>query len=331
MRAVLGDIVERAPTGRPEPTARPTDARDPIAPANRPARWAFAAAGLVAAAGVLGVVVVRNDEADQGHGEAAATQSPVAAPAPAPNGTAASDPSTLAPPPAATRLEVTIVPFGVPMPNQAQSPCGPAPIPTDAADVQAGAADIDGDLVDDSITLYRRGEAWHIRATSSVKGWASDTTVTLDVHEQLELSFENIDYALGAETPPPLAVMVTGSGANDRGVLANFTFLTNTPEYCIEQWTYTPPNRPTEPFQWVARRDGRFVTGMICEGAAGSRYYSLVDSTRNDDGSWAVITRLLTHDFTTAAIQFQPEQTVADSPGFVDQYGNIVGCDHPPV
>ena len=120
--------------------------------------------------------------------------------------------------------------------------------------------------------------------------------------------------------------MAVGQGANDNGILANFTFLTNSPQYCIQQWTYK-----AEPFQWVALQTPGHMTGMVCEGAAGTTYYTLLDSEQNDDGSWHVITRRLTHNFTAADIEFLPEQDVADSPAFADQYGNIVGCGHPPV
>ena len=69
---------------------------------------------------------------------------------------------------------------------------------------------------------------------------------------------------------------------------------------------------------------------MICEGAAGSRHYRLVDALQNDDGSWRVINRVLTHDFTRAEIEFLPDETIADSPDFAEQYGSIVGCDFEP-
>ena len=148
----------------------------------------------------------------------------------------------------------------------------------------------------------------------------------LDVQDTMSISFEDIDHSAGAAVPPPVAVMAMGQGANDKGILGNFTFLTNSPDYCIQQWMYQ-----AEPFQWVALQEPGHVTGMTCEGAAGTIYYTLLDSEQNGDGSWHVITRRLTHNFTTADIEFLPEQDVADSPDFAAQYGNIVGCGHGPV
>lgn len=308
VRGALGDIVGRSPRSLPPPEPIAEPHRSPP-PSNR-GRWALAAAVLTAAAGLVGVVVLRDDEADRDRETAATAGPPV---------------STIAP--------TTTVPSPpvVALPNQTLSPCGPVGIPAAAADVQTAEADIDGDTVDDMVTLYRIGTEWHVEATSSVKGWASDTIVTLDVDDEAALTFENVDYSLGAETPPPVAVMVTGSGANDLGIIANFTFLSNTPDYCIAQWSYTPRDKPTEPFQWVARRAEGIATGMRCEGAAGSRHYYLYDSTANLDGSWRVVTRKLTHDFTTAEIAFDPIRAFDASPEFLDQYASIVGCDHAPV
>ncbi len=124
--------------------------------------------------------------------------------------------------------------------------------------------------------------------------------------------------------------MVTGQGPNSEGILANFTFLTNRTDYCLEQWVYRNRQGVDEPFQWVALQEPGHATGMICEGAAGSRHYRLVDSEQNDDGSWRVINRVLTHNFTRAEIEFLPEETIADSPEFAGQYGSVVGCDYEP-
>ena len=40
-------------------------------------------------------------------------------------------------------------------------------------------------------------------------------------------------------------------------------FLTNTNQYCIEQWTYTPPDKPVEPFQWVALQEPGLARSTI--------------------------------------------------------------------
>jgi len=204
-------------------------------------------------------------------------------------------------------------------------------VPDGAGDVQTISGDVDGDLVDDTVTLYSVDGEWHVHATSSVKDKSSDTVVDIDVDDTMTISFEDIDYAPAAETKPPVAIMVTGQGENDEGIIGNFTFLTFKTDYCVDQWVYRNSRGVDEPFQWVALQEPGHVTGLICETAAGSRYYRLVDSEQNDDGSWRVVNRLLTHDFTRAEIEFPPRETVADSPEFVNAYGNIIDCDHPPL
>jgi hypothetical protein len=206
--------------------------------------------------------------------------------------------------------------------------CGAATVPDGATGLQTIHGDIDGDEIDDAVTLYSHGGEWHVTATSSVAGTTSDAVVTLDVDDSATVSFEDVDDALGAEVPPPVAIMVTGEGDNPDGIVANFTFLTLQPSYCVAQWVYRNRDGVDEPFQWVALQEPGHVTGMICEGAAGSRYYRLVDAEQRDDGSWLVINRVLTHDFTRAEIEFLPEETVADSSRFVDEYGTIAGCDY---
>ena len=336
IRSALADIVATAPApGRAAHLRAVGDVRD------RTVRWRLPAAIVAAAClAVIGLAALAVTLRDDGGGDQPAATPEVPqrqGPAPGPAGTAVS--TTVAPTTAAPTTSVaatttvaptTAAPTTAAAGGAASATAGPCPgsgpIPAGATDVQTITGDIDGDVVDDTVTLYSLDGAWHVHATSSVKGWDSDAVVSIDVHDTMSINFEDIDHSAGAATPPPVAVMATGQGANDKGILANFTFLTNTPQYCIQQWTYK-----AEPFQWVALQTPGHMTGMVCDGAAGTIYYTLVDSEQNGDGSWHVITRRLTHNFTTADIQFLPEQDVADSPAFADQYGNIVGCGHAPV
>ena len=189
--------------------------------------------------------------------------------------------------------------------------CGAASVPDGAANVQSITGDIDGDDVDDAITLYAVDDEWRVHATSSVTGKASDTALDLALGESIEVatvSFADVDV--------PAAVMVTAEGPNDLGIDANFTFLTLNRDYCVEQWIYRNAEEVDEPFEWVALQEPGHVTGMICEGSAPPRTYRLVDSEQNADGTWRVVNRILTHDFTRAEISFPPDDTVADSPDF---------------
>ena len=145
----------------------------------------------------------------------------------------------------------------------------------------------------------------------------------------MAISFEDVDYSAGAQTPPPQAVMVTGTGANSDGILANFTFLTNTSRYCIGQWTYTPPDRPTEPFQWVALQEPGHVTGMICEGAAGSRYYTLVDSEQRATGPGRSSPGSSSTTSPPPRSPSNPNKSCPDSPTSPASTATSSGCDHP--
>src|SRR6266508_1625896 len=157
-------------------------------------------------------------------------------------------------------------------------------VPGDAEHPQQIWGDIDGDTVPDPVTVYAFGGAWHVNVISSVKNRQSDTTLHLNVQAWVAPSFEDIDHALGAEVPPPLAIMAMGTGPNTEGILGNFTLLTLNTHYCVTQWKYQGA-----PFQWVALQAPGHMTGMQCEGAAGSIAYVLTDSLQNADGSWKVI------------------------------------------
>lgn len=336
MRSALGDIVAKAPTA--DETSRPRLGMQP--PRGRRPILALAA-GFIAAAGLLGLLAIANRSPDQSS-TADPTEPLIQTPASSPIATQPATTATLVatattvPTPTTTVARATtpgtgsVVAGAAPAGSDGSDPCATATVPSDAAAVQTISGDIDGDLVDDNVTLYSVNDEWHVHATSSVNGTSSDAEVVLDVDDTMTINFEDID-SQGAGSTPPVAVMAMGQGANDKGIIGNFTFLTLNTEYCIAQWVYRNQRDVDEPFQWVALQEPGHVTGMNCEGGMQSHPYLLVDSQQNADGSWRVITRRLTHDFTRAEIEFLPDQTVDDSPDFVNTYGNINGCDHPPV
>lgn len=340
IRSVLGDVTAAAPrAGMPpaqtDPVVHPIGWRRPLT---------AVAASVLVVAGAIGLIVTRDRDPSRSDADPIATTDPLHSiedprhSSDVPGSVA--DVAPYLPDPLATTGDLTpITTPGVaageqPSSTAGEGPCGTSEIPQAADVTQTIEGDIDGDAVDDTVSLYYVDDEMFVYATSSVKGWASTTPVTLEHGDRMmeTISFEDVDYSLGAERPPPRAVMVTGVGDRIDGAWANFTFLSNTTQYCIRQWTYRRPiDDVVEPFEWVALREPGHLTGMICEGAAGSRYYTLVDSEQNDDGSWTVITRLLTHDFTRAKIEFQPEQTLPDSADVATRYGDIVGCDHAPI
>ena len=310
VRSALDDIIATGPSASGPPNPRQAPERSGRGP------WLHVAAGLTAAAGILGIVAVANrDDDSPAAGEATDAPTSLAAPVlttDAPAMTTA--PSTEAGAPTTT--------LGVPGIIPPAGRCGDATVPEAVASLQELIGDIDDDGVDDTVTLYAVNDEWRVHASSSASGTASDTALDLALGESIEVatvSFADIDL--------PAAVMVTAEGPNDRGIDANFTFLTLNPESCVEQWIYRNARGVDEPFEWVALREPGHVTGMICEGRRTPRTYRLVDSEQNDDGTWRVINRILTHDGTRAEISFPPEETVPDSADFVAQYGSIVDCE----
>lgn len=195
-----------------------------------------------------------------------------------------------------------------------------------AADIQTMAFDVDGDAAVDEVTLYRLGDRWRINVlrASSEFGRASDAPLSLVADDTASLSTFHID---GPVEPP--VVMVTGTGANDRGIVTNFTFVTLDAGPCGVQWDYQPIGRPLEPFQWVTVDEPGHLTGLQCTvDAEGRSLVTLVDSLQRADGSWSVHSRRLTHDATRAVTGPESVRTVPDGPTMVDEYGSLSGCEN---
>ena len=314
VRGALDDIIAAAPPAD-QPSRLPRHRRERSAVPRNP--WPHVAAALTATAGLIGIVALANrdddapaagDATDVLTTSATGVTSLPTAPTSQPSPNAAATTSSTAAAVVATGPEA--------------GECGGAAVPDGATGVQSITGDIDGDAVDDTVTLYSTGIEWRVHVTSSARRRTSDTAIetTLDeIADEATVALADID--------DPPAIMVTLQGPNDLGITANFTFLTLTPDYCVAQWIYRNARGFDEPFEWVALQEPGHVTGMICDGEPGARVYRLVDSEQDADGAWRVINRTLTHDFTRAEISFPPEETVPDSPDFAARYGSIVGCD----
>ena len=76
-------------------------------------------------------------------------------------------------------------------------------------------------------------------------------------------------------------------------------------------------------------RSATHLSGLLCDGAAGSIHYSVTDSVKQPDGQWRITTNDLHHNFTK--VEFTPlgDQVVPDSPDVPALYGDIVQCIHP--
>lgn len=195
------------------------------------------------------------------------------------------------------------------------------PATADVGDTITG--DIDGDLVADTITEYSLDGVPHVHSRLATGG-QSDAEVPIGNADHVQISFEDIDYSLGATTKPPVAVLAIG--ATQAGT-AVYTFLTNTPQYCIEPW------HDSSSTMWVGRlsMQGPYE-GLSCEVTAGNRYNSVTEATPDGAGNLTVVQTVFRHNFTR--IEFDPPLpsfTVPDAPANRKQYGDISGCDHPPV
>ncbi len=183
--------------------------------------------------------------------------------------------------------------------------------------------DIDGDLVDDTITEYSLDGVPHVHSRLATGG-QSDAEVPIGNADHVSISFEDFDYSLGATVKPPVAVLAIG--ATQAGT-AVYTFLTNTTQYCIQPW------HDAAGTMWVGRlsMQGPYE-GLSCEIAAGNRYYAVNEAVPDGAGNLTVTQTVFHHNFTR--IEFDPPLasfTVPDTPANEHQYGDFSACDHDPL
>ena len=183
--------------------------------------------------------------------------------------------------------------------------------------------DVDGDLVDDTITEYSLAGVPHVHSELATGGH-SDAAVPIGNAAHVEVSFIDFDYSIGAPTKPPVAVLAIGStGAGS----AAFTLLTNTTHYCIQPWHTDDGN------MFVGRISAQSpFEGLFCDHAAGSVFNNLTLAEPDFIGGWNITTRLLHHNFTLIVIDEPQSANVADTENNIQaQYGDIVGCGHDPL
>ena len=181
--------------------------------------------------------------------------------------------------------------------------------------------DIDGDLADDTITEYSLDGVPHVHALLATGGH-SDAEVPIGFADHVQISFEDFDYALGAATPPPRAVLAIG--ATKAGTAA-YTFLTLTTDYCIRPWHLEGGG------MFVGRLSAAGpYEGLSCETTAGNRYYSLNEAVQTSPGGdWTITQTVINHDFTLVQLDPpHPTFTMPDGPAVQPLFGDFSGCDH---
>jgi hypothetical protein len=178
-----------------------------------------------------------------------------------------------------------------------------APIASGATEIASISGDIDGDTLPDAVTSYSLDGVPHVHATLAT-GSDSDTEVLIGNADTVTIQFLDFDRALGAEVPPPLAVLAIG--ATKAGTAVG-TFLTLTPQYCIRVWHTNTSDDTLFSFRISAEP---IYQGLQCDGAAGSINHSLTSAEQNGAGEM--------HDVETF--------TVPDDPDIQHQYGDLTTC-----
>ena len=224
----------------------------------------------------------------------------------------------------ATTLPATVPPTGAAPTTVAPNACAGADGIPAGADIGATiSGDVDGDLADDTITEYSLNGVPHVHSQLA-SGGQSDAEVQIGNADHVEISFYDFDYSLGAPTKPAVAVLALG--ATSAGSMA-FAILTNTIHYCIAPW-HTDGGG-----MFVGRISAQGpYEGLFCDHAAGSVYNNLTYAEPDGIGGWNVTTTLLHHNFTLLTFDApQTFNTAGTDAEIQAQYGDIVGCDHPPL
>jgi hypothetical protein len=194
---------------------------------------------------------------------------------------------------------------------------GDAGIPAGADVGDAITGDIDGDALPDLVTEYALDGVPHVHSQLATGGH-SDAVVQIGFGDHVQISFEDIDFAGGSDPAQPVVVMAIGL---TKAGTAQYTFLTNTPAYCIQPW------HDASGEMWVGRisSEGPYQ-GLRCEGAMGSRFYSVVEAVPDGAGNLAVSTQEIDHDFTRIELREFDDEVVIDDADSAARYGDIDNC-----
>lgn len=221
---------------------------------------------------------------------------------------------TLVPPPTA--------PPSAPVATPSRLCPGITTLPGGVATGDTIVGNLDGDGSDDTVITYTAADGVpHVflqRGGSS----GSDITLPLGDADRVSISFEDVDHSLGAAVTPPLVVLAIGAGPAGS---AAATFLSPNSEGCLQQWQLG-----TGPFTFSIDQRGPF-SGLLCDGAAGRRFYVLRTATPDGAGSVTVTALELSHTGTSVTLARLGDETIPDDPSVARNFGDIQNCDHPPL
>jgi hypothetical protein len=237
--------------------------------------------------------------------------------------TVADTSSTTAATTAATTATTTAASTSSSTPASACS--GLSSIPTSARIDHQITGNVDGVGVDDTVTAYSASDGIpHVFLQRGGGAGGSDVSLPLGNADSVTISFEDIDHALGAATPPPLVILALGAGQAG-SAFATILSADASPGHCLQQWT-----QAGSPFEFSIDQRGPY-RGLLCDGAAGSIHYVLRTATPDNAGHVLVTSQEITHVGPAVTLNNLGSQTIADGPTVQHEYGDIQNCVTPPI
>ena len=235
---------------------------------------------------------------------------------------------TMATPVSATTIDTAIASTAATPPLSA-APTTPGRVCPGITSIPAGAVvgdrivgNLDGDGANDTLTAYTAADGTPHVFVVRGSGSASDAAVPISPADHVSISFEDVDHSLGAPVPPPLVVLAFGDGPAGSAVA---TFLSLNTDGCIQQWQLG-----TGPFTFSIDQRGPF-SGLLCDGAAGRRFYVLRTATPDGAGNVLTTSVQISHTGVFVTLARLGDETIPDDPSVQHLYGDIQNCDHPPL
>ncbi|MCU1399060.1 MAG: hypothetical protein JWN62_2169 [Acidimicrobiales bacterium] len=186
--------------------------------------------------------------------------------------------------------------------------------------------DVDGDGTDDTVTEYTASDGSPHVFLQRGRANGSDVAVQLPGAASVSISFEDVDSSLGAEVAPPQVILAIGTVGEGTAIA---TFLAPSPgsgaSHCLVQWSMRG-----SPFTFPIDQRGPF-SGLLCDGAAGRRYYVLRTATPDGFGGVATTSRQIDHVGAEVILTSLGGDTIPDDASVQRNYGDIQNCDHPPI
>jgi len=206
--------------------------------------------------------------------------------------------------------------------------------------------------MDDVVTAYTGDDGAPHVFLQRGSGGGNDVTLPLGYSNTVTISFEDFDHSAGAVTPPALVVMAIGAGQAGSAPVTFLSAVDTGGAMCLTQWRLDG-----QPFTFEIDQRGPF-SGLLCDHAAGRTYYVLRTATPIDPATTTTVATTVppstipgettstlptvTVAFTTTATEIDHEgatvtltalggDNIPDDGEVQHKFGDILGCDHPPL